>query len=147
MFNLVPFRNNGMIRRRDPWNIDSIFESFFNDSIFPAFFSNSDLKVDIKENDREFVIEADIPGANKDEINLEIDENKLTIAVNRNEEIREEQENYIRRERRNSSMARTFAVENIVPEKAKAKFENGVLTITLPKKETEIRRHKKIVIE
>jgi HSP20 family protein len=148
MFNMVPFKNSGMVRRGNPWNIDSIFENFFNDSMFQTFFPNNGLmKVDIKENDREFVIEADIPGAKKDEINLEIDENKLTISVNHNEEIKEEEENYIRRERRNSSMARTFAIDNIVADKAKAKFENGVLTITLPKREPHIRRNKRIAIE
>jgi HSP20 family protein len=53
MFGLVPFRNGGVDRRKDLWDIDSIFENFFNDSVFPAFFANSgQMKVDIKENAR-----------------------------------------------------------------------------------------------
>ena len=146
MFSLVPFRNRGLARREDPWDIDSIFENFFNDSLFPAF-GNAQMKVDIQETPKEFIFEAEIPGANKDEINLEVDDNRLTISVNRKEEINEKRENYIRRERRSSSMARSFAVENILPEKATAKYENGILTIVLPKKEETNPRYRKIDIQ
>jgi HSP20 family protein len=71
----------------------------------------------------------------------------LTISVKSNEETKEEQENYIRRERRSSSMTRSFAVENIVPEKATAKFENGILSINLPKKDEKCHKRNKINIE
>ena len=148
MFNLIPFRNRGLVRRMDPWDIDSIFESFFNDSLFPASaFGSAQMKVDIRETPKEFIFEAEIPGANKDEINLEVDDNRLTISVNRKEEINEKGDNYIRRERRSSAMARTFAVENILPEKATAKYENGILTIVLPKKEETNPRYRKIDIQ
>ena len=118
MFNLVPFRNRGLARRVDQWDIDSIFENFFNDSLLPAsVFGNAQMKVDIQETPKEFIFEAEIPGANKDEINLEIDDNHLTISVNRQEEANETRDNYIRRERRSSAMARSFAVDNIIPRK------------------------------
>jgi len=148
MFGLVPFRSGAVGRRRDLWDIDSIFENFLNDSMFPALYANSgQMKVDVKENAEEFVVEADIPGANKDQINLEIDENKLTISVDRQEEKEDKNGNYIRKERRYSSITRSFAVDNIVPEKATAKFENGVLRITLPKRQQEPRQNRKIAIE
>ncbi|NLP43391.1 MAG: Hsp20/alpha crystallin family protein [Peptococcaceae bacterium] len=148
MFNLVPFRNRGLARRVDQWDIDSIFENFFNDSLLPAsVFGNAQMKVDIQETPKEFIFEAEIPGANKDEINLEIDDNHLTISVNRQEEANETRDNYIRRERRSSAMARSFAVDNIIPEKATAKYENGILTINLPKKEETSPRYRKIDIQ
>ncbi len=148
MFGLVPFRGGNVERRRDPWDMNSIFESFFKDSLFPAFYSNSgQMRVDIKENEHNYIVEAELPGIKKDEINVDIDENVLTISVKRNEETKEEKENYIRRERQFSSMTRSFAVENIVPEKATAKFENGILSINLPKKEEKGYKRNKINIE
>lgn len=149
MFNLVPFRSGGADRRRrDLFDIDSIFENFINDAMFPAFYANSgQMKVDIKENEKEYIVEAEIPGVQKDEINLEIDEGRLTISVNKNEEVQEEKENYIRRERRSSVMTRSFVVDNIMAEKVSAKYENGLLSVTLPKKEASLPKTKKIIIK
>lgn len=145
MFGLVPFRGRNIVRK-DPWNLDSIFEDFFNESMFPVFGNQRQMKVDIREDEKNYIIEAELPGCDKDEINLEVDENVLTISVNRNEEINEEQKNYIRKERYSSSMTRSFAVDNIVPEKTTAKFENGVLTVTLPKKEETVVKSRRIDI-
>lgn len=148
MFNLVPFRGGNVERRRDPWDMNSIFEGFFKDSLLPAFFSNSgQMRVDIKENEHNYIVEAELPGVKKDEINLDIDENVLTISVKRNEETNEGQDNYIRRERYFSSMTRSFAVDNVIPEKATAKFENGILSIDLPKREEKSHKHNRIDIQ
>jgi len=147
MFSLVPFRSGNVDRRKNPWDMGSIFEDFFKDSMFPTLYENSgQMKVDIRENAQNFVVDAEIPGAKKDEINLEIDDNMLTISVNHSEEVNDEKDNYIRKERRSSSMTRSFAVENIIPDKATAQFENGVLTITLPKREEHTRKSRKISI-
>jgi len=138
MFGLTPYRRNNHVSRRYPnlFDVEDFFESFWNDSFFPAFFNNSrQMKVDIKESDTEYVVEAELPGVNKNEINLEIHDDILTIAVNHNEEIKEERTNYIRRERRIDSMSRSFQLENIKNEDITAKFENGILSIHLPKKE------------
>lgn len=148
MFGLVPFRGGNVSRRRDMWDMDNIFESFFKDSMFPSFYANSgQMRVDIREDEKNYVVEAELPGVKKEEINLEVDENVLTIAVNRKEEVNEEQEKYIRRERRCSSMTRSFAVDNIRPDQATAKFENGILVIDLPKKEETVTTNKRIEIE
>jgi HSP20 family protein len=138
MFGLTPYRKNqGMRKVENGWlDMDSLFENFFNDSVFPAFYSNSgQMKVDIKEKEKEYVVEAELPGINKEDIKLELVDNNLTIAVERNEQVNEERENYIRKERRQCSMARSFYVENVDNEKVDAKFENGVLSVILPKKE------------
>jgi len=145
MFGLVPFKGRNAMRRV-PWSVDSFFEDFFNEPFFPAFVSDRQMKVDIREDEKNYILEAELPGVNKEDINLEIEENLLTISVDHNEEVDEERQNYIRRERYRSSMVRSFAVDNIIPEQATAKFENGVLTITLPKKEETITKRRRINI-
>jgi len=137
MFGLTPFnrRNADVWRRpRDIFDVESWFENFFQDAFAPALYGfGSNMRVDIKEREKDYLIEADLPGVNKDEINIELRDDILTIAVQRNEITEEERQNYIRKERRTSSMSRSFRVENVRPEDVKAKFENGVLTISLPK--------------
>ena len=147
MFGLTPYnrRNVGVQKgTRDPFDMESLFENFFNDSRLPSLYSHSnEIKVDIKENEKEYVIDAELPGVKKDEINLELRDDRLTIAVQRNETTEEERDNYIRKERRSSAMSRTFWVENVKEEDINAKFENGILTISLPKMENgKVREHK-----
>lgn len=105
------------------------------------------MRVDIKDNDKEYIVEADMPGIKKEEINVELNDDRLTIAVERNEEINEEKENYIRKERRSGSFCRSFYVENVKDDQISAKFENGVLSVVLPKKEAGISKKNKIEIE
>lgn len=135
MFSLTPFRS-------------SILDNFFNDSFIPVFSSNSgDIKVDIKENEKEYLIEAELPGVKKDEISVELENNLLTISVEHNEEINIENERYIRKERRFGSMKRSFAVENINEDQIEAKFENGILSLALPKKSKAAKKPGKIEIQ
>ena len=105
------------------------------------------LKIDIKEKDREYLLEAEVPGANKDEIDIVIKDDILTISVERKEEIKEEKENYIRQERRHGLFKRSFSIENVDQENIKAKFKNGILELRLPKKESTPKKENKITIE
>ena len=105
------------------------------------------MKVDIREDDQNYFVEAELPGTDKNEINLEIEDNMLTISVNRNEETSSESKSYIHKERHMTSMTRSFALDNIIPDQAHAKFENGVLTVTLPKKEAGVKKSRRINIE
>lgn len=148
MFGLTPYnRRNSGVQRRNGFDIDSWFDNFFNDSFFPfAYGNNTGIKVDIKENDKDYVVEAELPGVNKDEINVELRDDRLTIMVQRDESKEEERDNYIRRERRNSSMSRSFYVSGVKPEDVKAKFDNGVLTISLPKSEEQKKNRHRIDI-
>lgn len=139
MFGLTPFNNrreNSLVRR-DPWDIKSVFDDFFNDAVFPGFFTaSSPIRADIRETDKEYVIEAEIPGAKKEDIKLDLRDNVLTVSVERNEEVNEEKENYIRKERRYGSCSRSFYVENVKHEDVKAKYNDGILAVTLPKEVT-----------
>lgn len=149
MFGLTPYnrRNMNVQRARSFFDVDSLFENFFNDSFFPSLYGfGSQMRVDIKENEKDYVIEAELPGVNKDEINVELRDDRLTIAVQRNEATEEERDNYIRKERRTSSMSRSFYVADVKPEQIKAKFENGILSISLPKSEDQKKKQHRIDI-
>lgn len=148
---LVPYsrRGRGLANRpHDVFSIDNFIENFFDDSFMPAFFAeNSQIRVDIRENEKEYIVEADLPGVKKEEINIELNNDRLTISVEKNEEVKEERENYIRKERRSGSYCRSFYVENVLEDKISAKFENGVLSMVLPKKESGGSRKNRIEIQ
>lgn len=148
---LVPYgrRNKSLSQRpQSIFDMDSMFDNFFGDSFMPAVFTkDNQMRVDIKENEKEYIVEADMPGIKKEEINVELNNDRLIISVEKNEEVNEEKENYIRRERRCGSYCRSFIVENVKDEEIEAKFENGVLSLTLPKKDAEVKKSNKIEIK
>ena len=138
MFGLVPFnrRTNNMEARNNPFDFVSIFDDFFNDSFTPAFFTSvHPIKADIRETEKEYVIEADMPGVKKEDIKLDLRDGVLTIGVEQNEQSEDKRENYIRKERRYGSYCRTFHVDGIQQENVTAKYNDGVLTVSLPKSE------------
>ena len=90
-------------------------------------------KADIKEKPTEYIVEAELPGVNKEQIVVEFRDNTLTISAQQNEEINEEKPDYVRRERRQGSISRSFYVENVDGEKIAAEYKDGLLTVTLPK--------------
>ena len=132
MFGLTPYRNRRGLSRRI-FDIDRIFDDML-DELDYRFFSYNPMRVDIKETDDKYLLEAELPGVNKDDIIIEVRNDIMTISVERNEEIREERENYIRRERRFGSFRRSFPVDDVEQDKIDAKFENGILYLELPRK-------------
>ncbi len=124
------------IERINLFNMDSMLSDFFNDS-FVGFTGINSIKADIKENEKEFIIDAEIPGVSKEDIKLDFKDERLTISVEKNEETKEERDNFVRRERRFGSTSRSFYVENVKHEEVTAKYENGILTIVLPKSEAK----------
>ena len=148
---LVPYnrRNRGLANKsQDIFSMDSLFDNFFSDSFAPAFFSgDAQIRVDIKEQENQYLIEADLPGVKKEEIKVDLDNDRLTISVEKNEEVNEEKENYIRRERRSGSYCRSFHVENVIEDQISARFENGVLSLVLPKKEAAVSKKNRIEIK
>ncbi len=136
MFGLVPFnRKNGMSVRDDIFDLDNIFNSFFNDSFTGFFTAANPIKADIRETDKEYIIEADMPGVKKEDIKLELRDGVLTIGVEHNEQVDEKRENYIRKERKYGSYCRSFQVDGVRQENVTANYNDGVLTVNLPKSE------------
>jgi len=91
------------------------------------------MRADVRETEKEYIVDVEVPGVNKEDIKLDIKDDVLSICIEKNEEIKEERKDYIRRERRYDACSRSFLVPDIKHEDVKAKYNNGVLTVTLPK--------------
>ena len=146
MFGLVPFKfNNGENSRG--LSINDMFNDFFNDDMLSEFNSGGSFKTDIKETPEEYVVHAELPGVKKEDINIDYNNNYLTISATRNNENEEKKDNYIRWERSYGSVSRGFYINNVHKNLIKAKFDKGVLSIQLPKKKISSNSNSKILIE
>lgn len=109
------------------------------------------MKTDVKETDGGYQVAVEMPGFDKNEISVELDRGYLTITASKDLGKDEQDENgkYIRRERYAGTMQRSFYVgESVQQENIKAKYENGVLTLGVPKEDTQkIQQNKYIAIE
>lgn len=95
--------------------------------------------VNITENEKEFSIEMAAPGLEKKDFKVEVENGVLCISSEKEEENNEQKKNYTRREYHYNSFSRSFTLpDNSLPDKINAKYENGVLNITLPKKELTV---------
>ncbi|NMB96122.1 MAG: Hsp20/alpha crystallin family protein [Clostridiaceae bacterium] len=156
MFGLTPYRKNSSLRKRDGFGeISDFIDNFFNDSIMSPFLSGvnflrnefSPMKADVRETEKEYVIDVEIPGAKKENINLDLRDDVLNVCVEQNEIVNEERENYIRKERRYGSYSRSFYVPDVKHEEITAKYKDGILTINLPKTDDVRKKSRKIDIQ
>ena len=131
------------------------FDGWFDD-FMPMFLRkemkefNSIMKTDIKETDSNYVLEVDLPGFDKKDINMQLDNRYLSITARRehkSEEGQDKKGNFIRRERSFGQFSRSFYVGDIQEEDIDAKLENGILTIKLPKDKKEEPKIKRIEIK
>ena len=102
--------------------------------------------MDVQDKEDEYLVEAELPGVNKEQIYLDLNDGRLNISVNREEEIQEENRNYIHRERRTRSMSRSIYLDQAKSEGIKARLRDGVLSIRIPK-EKGAQNRKRIEIE
>ena len=136
------------ISRLDPFrDIDDLFKGFW---VRPALLENvpeMQIKLDLKEDDKAYKVHADIPGVKKEDIQVDIDGNQVSIsAESRMEKEEKKGEKVLRSERYCGKVARSFTLAHDVDEtKAVAKYTDGVLELTLPKKTTST--SKKLAIE
>lgn len=144
MRGLVPFnrRSSSLI----PTGFDDFYnmlDDFFSDSWFPRRILERDtFKVNVQQNDTEYLIEAELPGVTKDEINVELHDGRLTISVEREEKVDEEKKNYIHKESRYCSMRRSMYLADAETKGIKAKLENGVLSIIVPRQPQAVKPEK-----
>ena len=110
-----------------------------------------EMLTDVREHDNHYEVIIDLPGFKKDEITIELKDGSLTVTAAKglNKDEKDKEGTLIRQERYSGMMQRTFYVgENIRHEEIKAKFENGVLTLEIPKEETpKLPEKKTIMIE
>jgi len=134
------------ITRFDPFNEITRFEPFMDMSDFFKGFPvrpllrdfeyEPKMKMDVSENDSSYLLKAEIPGVNKDDIHISIDGNLVTISAEVKKEKEEKKdEKVIRSERYYGQVSRSFTLAGEVDaDKVQAKYANGVLDVTMPKK-------------
>lgn len=116
-----------------------VFPELFRGVLAPARPQEAqalEIRVEVKESPADYTVHAELPGVAKDDIHVEIDGNRVSISgeVKRQSE-QKENERVLRSERYYGAVARSFTLANEIDEStSQAKFDNGVLTLTLPKK-------------
>ncbi|HIY06047.1 MAG TPA: Hsp20/alpha crystallin family protein [Candidatus Evtepia faecigallinarum] len=139
MFGMIPFD------RRD----ENLFDLF--DNFEKKFFGNTTaslpaFRTDIRDQGDKFLLEAELPGFDKEDISLELKEGILTIKAEHKENQDQKDGDYIRRERRCGSFSRTFDVTGIDENGITAAYHNGILELTLPKLAPVVPQSRQIAI-
>jgi len=115
-------------------SFDNLLEGFWNDAFTPTL--KGDAPVNISETKDAYKLDFSVPGRAKEDFNVSIDRNLLTISYEKKQEQKDETEKRLRREYSFESFKRTFTLdEKIDADKVSAKYENGILSLELPKKE------------
>ena len=110
--------------------------------------ANNVMKTDVKETDTGYEVDIDLPGFKKDEINAQLDNGYLTISAAKglDKDEKDKKCKYIRKERYAGAMSRSFYVgEGVTKEDIKAKYEDGILRLSVPKKEAKAVENKKYI--
>lgn len=110
-------------------------DDFFDDFVPMPKMPKNEMKCDIYEKGGKVHIELDVPGFNKEDVKVDLDDGILTIAATKHEDKEEKEKNYYRKERSFGSFKRQFNVGNVKENEIDAKFYNGVLKISFPKEE------------
>ena len=124
---------------------------FFTNDLYDDFFERrprkrEHMQCDIYEEDGKCIIEMDLPGVKKEDLNIDIDEGYLTISVVKSSNTDDENKNYIRKERYFGKYERKFYVGDIDEKEIKASFKDGVLNVSMPTTKKELGK-KSIEIE
>jgi HSP20 family protein len=125
------------LARTDPFgDIDDLFKGFFMRPVLLEGQPQMQIKMDVKEDDNAYTVHADIPGVKKEDIHVSIEGNQVSISAETKMEKEEKKgEKVLRSERYVGKVARSFTLAHEVDEaKAQARYNDGVLELTLPKK-------------
>lgn len=148
---------NTLLKKPEPRLIDSFrkeMDHFFDDLVPSSWRKiNGDLGLDawspssdLSETEKEYKVVLDLPGMERKDINVNMQDNRLIISGERKKEEKEEGQDFIRKERYSGSFYRSFTLPGEIKESAiKAQFKEGVLTVTVPK--SEVKKAKNIKIE
>ena len=118
---------------------EDLFDNFFNDDFMMRPFTYGGMtqlmKTDVKEKDNAYELDMDLPGFKKEDITVDLKDGYLTVTATRNAENDEKNDKgkYIRQERYSGSCNRTFYVGDVKPGDVTAKYEDGMLKLTVPK--------------
>lgn len=137
---------------------ENLFDDFMDDNFERNFFGSRNplygkhsknlMKTDVKETDNGYELDIDLPGFKKDEITAHLEDGYLTVSAAKgvDKDEKDKEGRYIRRERYSGSMTRSFYVGNAVTEQdIKAKYEDGILSLSIPKKDLKAVEAKKYI--
>ena len=144
MFDMMPFGRNRMMDVYRPFrDFDELTHNFFGGNELGGF------KTDIKDTGDAYVLEADLPGVKKEDIHIDIDGDCLSISTQRSSsrEEKDQEGNYIRCERSYGSFSRSFDISAVKAEGITAGYDNGVLTLTMPKREQTVPTSRRLEIQ
>ena len=135
------------LQKRNSGDVFDVFEDFFK----PMFYDEQldSMRTDIKETDKDYQLSIEMPGFKKDEIKVALENGYLTVSAEKNEQQEEGNENakYLRKECRVSCQRSYYVGDQVQEEAVKAKYENGMLLLTVPKEEPKKLAAKSIAIE
>ena len=127
-----------------------LFDMFddFDRGFFAPPAEGKRIRTDIRDEGDKLVLEAELPGFNKEDINIDITDDLLTLPAEHKAETEDKDKNgkYIRRERRYGSYKRSFDLSGIDAEKVTAAYKSGILTLDLPKKQQEQPKSRRLEI-
>ena len=153
MFELRPFdRRSGRVSTYNPFremeNFERAFfgDNFFNDRGFQAL---AEFKTDIQDKGESYLLEADLPGFKKEDIHIDLDGDTMTISAERHSEHEEKDKegNYLRCERSYGSYRRSFDISGIEEGAMKVEYTDGVLRLTMPKKQQTVSSARRLEIQ
>jgi HSP20 family protein len=125
----------GLIRYTRPSDLfdwDGLLDNFFTD--MPVWNARTPA-VDVREAEDEYLMEVELPGLTDKDIELNVEDNILTLSSKKEQEKEEKKNGYLIRERRKHEFARTFVLpKDVERDKIKAEFKNGLLVVNIPKK-------------
>ena len=128
MFELIPFTTRH-VSAYDPFRaFDELQRSFFNERPTLGF------RTDVIDTGDAYKLDAELPGFKKEDISIDVENDCLTISVERKVEDEDKRPNYVKRERVYGSFSRSFDVSGINVEGIEAAYKDGILTLTMPKK-------------
>ena len=127
-----PFRGAATLQEQVNRLVNDVFERNTQESSLSTWAP----AVDIYESEQELVVKADLPDIDPKELDIRVENNVLTIRGERKFEKKVNEENYLRVERTYGAFSRSFSLANTVnPENIRAEYQNGVLTLSIPKRE------------
>ncbi|MBQ9460067.1 MAG: Hsp20/alpha crystallin family protein [Oscillospiraceae bacterium] len=156
MFELRPFehRGNRGMRPYDPFReMEDLERAFFGGRPFGSmthdFGGLVEFKTDIQDKGDSYLLEADLPGFKKEDIHIDLDGDTMTISAERHSEHEEKDKegNYLRCERSYGSYQRSFDISGIEEGAMKAEYADGVLKLTMPKKQQAVSSARRLEIQ
>lgn len=137
---------NGL-QRRD--NLMDSMLNWFDDNFYPDVVTNGTMKTDISESDHAYEVKIDMPGFNKKDLHLNYDQNILTVTGHReaNSNVKDDQGNLLHSERRYGQFSRQYRLPEVDQKQISAKYDAGVLMVTLPKLAAEDKTDNRIEIQ